>query len=157
MRYLLDVLQPTAARILTDKDVLVFLRVATSLLMPVLLICQSALPCCAISELLATDGSVGALAKQESKPCPCCSHSQQQQDKLPPHDQHSSDSKCPYCGGLLLHFAIHESGPRIHPPAAELLIEATKLDSVEVVYIPPILQVQVIGHPCPNTGMRLQI
>lgn len=145
------------AEFLTDKDVLLFLRVATSLLMPALLICQSAVPCCAISELLQNCGARGASFEQVPVPCCCCTHSRTPQEHVPPDNQDSPDSKCPYCSGLF-HSALQHSGTRTDSPTvAELHGKGTKLDGCKASCLSQILHGQIFGHPCLNIGMRLLI
>ena len=153
-----DVLQPASNKTFTDKDVRVFLRIATSMLLAAQLILQSAVPCCAIGKLLAGGGSSEAAATHVAHPCSCCPYSQSQQEPVPSDDGHSPDGKCPYCGGLLFHSGLDDAAPisKGHLVLA-LLGDAPKHMSEQAPVFRQIFQRQVLGQPFLNTGMRLLI
>lgn len=135
-----------------------FLRIATSMFLAVLLILQSVVPCCAISKLLAGDGSSEAEATYVSHHCLCCPHSRSQQEPTPSDDSHSPDGKCPYCGGLLFHSALDDVVSISEGYLVLALFgDAPKRTSEQAPVFRQIFQRQVLGQPFLNTGMRLLI
>ena len=143
---------------LTDKDVPVFFRFATSLLLAALLIFQSVVPCCAISKLLVGGERSEAVATHVAHACSCCPHSQSQQEPVPSDDGHSPDGKCSYCGGLLFHSGLDNATPISEGDLVLALIaDAPEHASGQPAVSPQMLQRQVLGQPFLNTGMRLLI
>ncbi|MDM4015098.1 hypothetical protein [Roseiconus lacunae] len=150
--------QPTPIRTFTDKDVPVFPRVATSLLLAALLIFQSVVPCCAISKVMVVGERTEAVATHAMHVCSCCPNSQSQQEPAPSDNDHSPNDKCPYCGGLLFHSVLDDATPISEGDLLLALIgDASKHTSAQVSVFPQILQRQVLGQPFLNTGTRLLI
>ena len=144
---------------LTDKDFRVFVRVATSLLLAVLLTVQSIVPCCAIGSLLASGEHSDEVLNQIDRPCCCCPLLLPEQETVPSDNGLPRDDKCPFCGGLMFKspvditlaqltddhwvFAAPDRGPQL------------KCGQTPVLY--RVVQRQVFGQPFLNTGMRLLI
>jgi hypothetical protein len=136
----------------------VLIRFATSLLLAALLIVQSVVPCCAISNLPASVDSSETVATHVSHACSCCPHSQSRQESVPSDDDHSPDGECPYCGGLLFLSALDDAAPLSDGHAVfALLGDVPKHVSGQVSIFPQRLQRQVLGQTFLNTGMRLLI
>jgi len=123
-----------------------------------LLIFQSVVPCCAISKLLAGGESSDAATLQVSRPCSCCPHSLPQDEQIPSDDGHSSDGKCPFCGGLLFHSAVDDVATPLTEVHQVFAIhrDAPEDSRQQAPTFQAVLQRQVLGQPFLNTGMRLQ-
>ena len=154
----LAALQPTPSRTFTDKDVPVFFRVTTPLLLAALLIFQSVVPCCAISKLLVGGDCSETLATPVSHTCSCCPHSQPQEESVPSDDDHSPNGKCPYCGGLLFHSGLDDATPLPEGQLVFVLLgDLPEHANGQAPTFRQTLQRQVLGQPFLNTGTRLLI
>jgi len=143
----------------TNKDVLVFLRSAPSMLLAALLMIQSVVPCCAISKLLSCGDGSEAAATQVTRSCSCCPRSQSPQPEPIPSDEgRLPEGECPYCGGLLLHFlgdnaaSIHLSHPTLAMPC-----NTGEYASEQPAVLHQALLRQLLGHQFLNTGISLLI
>ena len=80
----------------------VILRFIMNVVLSVLLIAQSAVPCCAISTLIA-NGEAQGITPTVEHACKCGSHSVQTPARHPANDK-TPVGKCPFCGKYLIHF-----------------------------------------------------
>ena len=137
----------------------VILRSVTTLFLAALLILQSVVPCCAMSNLLTSGDESSTASLQVSHSCSCCPHSPMGSEHYPSDNEHSPDGKCPFCGGLLFHAVSDDATAQVSesPLIFASLGDAPECTGQQAPTLQAIQKRQVLGQPFLNTGMRLLI
>lgn len=140
---------------LQHMDVPVISRSATCLILIVLLVLQSVVPCCAISRLLANRANTEVSSDRIVCGCSHCEHSFPERH-VPVDDKDSRNDQCPFCGGLMLHAPSDNSV--VHEPTTSLVfgVFPCKLACVssQRLCAEVITKPLCFGQPFFDTGMR---